>query len=383
MLTEKGCTIRRNRLWQALPEECSWALIADPRHVNYLSGFHINPISLSNGERAYLLLDKNGKTVLFFDNFASFTSAGEYFADDTVVPTWYSKKYAVDNRDHILLDALTAEVKTRVNGPGLIETEWLPSRVDRALEDLQTPSRQPGDLSLGSVIRGLRRKKESDEIALLKEIMEASKAGHRKAMEVVEPGISELEIYLEVQKAALEKLGTPGIVYGDFRAVNAETPKRGGLPTEYRLQKGDMFILDYSVVLRGYRSDNTNTISAGIPSQRQQELYDLCLRAMKAGEKILCPGLQACDLFAAVAAPLEAAAIPDIYNRHNGHGLGLAHPEPPVIVVESTDTILERDVITLEPGAYVKGTGGVRIEHNYLITAEGYETLSSHELRLH
>ena len=68
--------------------------------------------------------------------------------------------------------------------------------------------------------------------------------------------------------------------------------------------------------------------------------------------------------------------------HHAGHGLGLGHPESPIIVSDSTDVLLAGDIVTLEPGSYVEGIGGMRIEHNYLITEDGYERLSNHEIRL-
>lgn len=72
----------------------------------------------------------------------------------------------------------------------------------------------------------------------------------------------------------------------------------------------------------------------------------------------------------------------DRFGHHAGHGIGLAHPEPPVLVRDSTDTLLAGDVVTLEPGLYVPGVGGIRIEHNYLITETGYERLSQHVIAL-
>ena len=70
------------------------------------------------------------------------------------------------------------------------------------------------------------------------------------------------------------------------------------------------------------------------------------------------------------------------FPTHSGHGLGLGHPEPPYFVPESSDTLEVGDVVALEPGLYVEGTGGMRYERNYLITADGFETLSNHEIRI-
>jgi Xaa-Pro aminopeptidase len=212
--------------------------------------------------------------------------------------------------------------------------------------------------------------------------MAACAAGHARAKEVIAPGVTEMEVFLEVQKAALAAAGRPGLVYGDFRALNASQPKAGGLPTQNKLAEGDIFVLDYSVVLEGYRSDFTNGYAVGTPTAGQQRLFDLVMAAQQEGEKTLKAGVPAKAVFDAVERPLREANVADKFAHHAGHGIGLAHPEAPILVPESEDTLLAGDVITLEPGLYIEGIGGIRIEHNYLITETGYERLSQHTISL-
>jgi Xaa-Pro aminopeptidase len=171
-------------------------------------------------------------------------------------------------------------------------------------------------------------------------------------------------------------------VYGDFRATTHSAPKQGGLPTGYVLQNGDTIILDFSVMLNGYRSDFTNTLAVGTPSQEQRELFQMCKAALRLGEEKLRPGALGREIHRAVAIPFLAINNPELFPHHAGHGLGLGHPEPPIFVPESDDVVCAGDVVTLEPGAYMKGVGGVRIEHNYVITEEGFERLSHHVLEL-
>jgi Xaa-Pro aminopeptidase len=212
--------------------------------------------------------------------------------------------------------------------------------------------------------------------------MRAGEAGMVRLREIIRPGITEFEIFREVQNAALAAAGRPGLIYGDFRAANAAHPKVGGLPTHYALQPGDMFTLDYSVVLNGYRSDFTNCLTVGTPTADQQRLYDLVTAAQRSGEKVLRAGAAARDVFHAVNQPILDAGLADKFAHHAGHGIGLAHPEAPILVPDSKDVLLAGDVVTLEPGLYVEGIGGIRIEHNYLITESGYERLSNHVISL-
>jgi Xaa-Pro dipeptidase len=144
-----------------------------------------------------------------------------------------------------------------------------------------------------------------------------------------------------------------------------------------------MFILDFSVVIRNYRSDFTNTLVVGKePRPDQQRLCDLCLKAMAQGEKELRSGRSCLTVYQAVRDAFERAGMAEYFPHHAGHGLGLTHPEAPYLVREANETLLAGDVITLEPGLYVPDVGGIRIEHNYLITDKGYERLSNHTIAL-
>jgi Xaa-Pro aminopeptidase len=212
--------------------------------------------------------------------------------------------------------------------------------------------------------------------------MRAGEAGHAAARRVVRPGITELDVYLAVSEACQREAGRATIVYGDF-AVSPGPERTGGPPTDRILKQGDMLIVDFSVVLGGYRGDFTNTIVVGgNPNSEQQRLYDLCIAAMAAGERELRAG-QACrTVYDAVNDVFERADMAEFFPHHAGHGLGLTHPEAPYIVRHATETLLAGDVVTLEPGLYVPGIGGIRIEHNYLVTDAGHERLSNHVIAL-
>ena len=139
-------------------------------------------------------------------------------------------------------------------------------------------------------------------------------------------------------------------------------------------------------MLEGYRSDFTNVIAIGTPSQPQRDIFAVCQAGMAAGEKVLKAGARAADVYAAVSAPYATAKFAvqghNKLGHHAGHGIGLAHPEPPILVPQSDDVLVAGDVVTLEPGLYVDDIGGIRIEHNYAITDGGYERLSNHAIAL-
>ena len=189
----------------------------------------------------------------------------------------------------------------------------------------------------------------------------------------IRPGMTELDVYHGVSGACMKAVGHPVIVYGDF-AVSPGPERRGGGPTDRVLEPGDMFILDYSVIIQGYRSDFTNTLVVGKePTADQQRLCDLSLQAMAAGERELRAGAACLTVYDAVRGVFDKAGVADAFPHHAGHGIGLTHPEDPYFVRHATQTLLAGDVVTLEPGLYIEGVGGLRIEHNYLVTADGIE----------
>ena len=150
------------------------------------------------------------------------------------------------------------------------------------------------------------------------------------------------------------RAGRPCIVYGDF-AVSPGPERRGGPPTERVLKRGDLFILDFSVVLFGYRSDFTDTLVVDAePTIEQRRLFDLCKSAMTAGERELRSGTPCRTAYEAMFGVFAAAGMAEHFplGHHGGHGLGLSHPESPYIVRHATETFMEGDVVTLEPGLY-------------------------------
>lgn len=363
MLTPEGCRLRRERFWQRLGPwpDGDHVRLADPLHLTYLANFCVEPISLNAGFGGTLILRRDGHAKLLHDDRLKSYAAVSHVEERSQVP-WY-------------------DGQSPGKGPRQLA---LVSNVNPSGSGLHFHDR-PGDPKASAVVgtlASLRRQKDPDEIAILRQCMRATEAGHARARANVKPGMTELDVYCDIVSACLHKAGRPAIVYGDF-AVCTGPERRGGAATERVLEPGDMIILDYSVVLHGYRSDFTNTLVVGKePNADQQRLYDLCCQAMAAGEKELRAGAACLNVYGAVEGVFDKVGMAKAFGHHAGHGLGLTHPEAPFFVRHADETLLAGDVVTLEPGLYVTGVGGIRIEHNYLITETGYERLSQHDIVL-
>ncbi len=363
MLSAEGCYQRRQRFWQQLepPPEGDYLLLGDPVHLVYLANFWVDPFSLGAGFRGYLLLRRDGHAKLLHDDRLP-PSVSQAHVEERRVVSWYDgQDPGKGPRQLALLEAVN------------------PERAGLRIHD------QLGDKYAATVIHTLaqmRRQKDADEIALLRRCMLLGEAGHAWARTNVKPGMTELEVYCGVNSACMGLAGQPVIVYGDF-AVSPGPERRGGGPSQRVLESGNLFILDFSVVLHGYRCDFTNTLAVGgAPTADQQNLYRLCMAAMAAGEKELGAGAACLTVYQAVRDVFDRAGVAEHFPHHAGHGLGLTHPEAPYIVRRASETLLAGDVVTLEPGLYLAGIGGIRIEHNYLITETGFERLSNHTIAL-
>jgi Xaa-Pro aminopeptidase len=308
-----------------------------------------------------LVIHPDGRSQLFHDNrMPKSVKAG--FVDEWQAIPWYDGQSPGSGPRGLVLR-------------GALEAAGTDGRIHDSLGDPLAPQ-------IDAIASELRRRKDPDEIEQMRACMRATEAGHVWARANVKPGMSELEVYAGVCNAVYAQAGHWAVVYGDF-TVSPGSAKRGGPPTPHILQKGETFIIDYSVILGGYRSDFTNTIAVGgQPSADQKRIFDLCTQAMAAGEKQLKSGAACQTVYDAVRGVFSTAGMADNFPHHAGHGLGISHPEPPYLVRHSTETLVAGDIVTLEPGLYVDGVGGVRIENNYLITAAGYDRLSNHVISL-
>ncbi len=379
MLTEEGCRARRQRLWNETASHVEWIVISEPRHLIYFANFAPSPFVFnSQGAAGALLLGRDGSAVLVADNVQE-PFLNEAYADAKVSPLWYRCVESAGHRTELLVAATLERLQNCGGASFGYEGSACPATLIDGLR-----SARPGVrlMNVDPIIRQLRRKKDPDEVIAVRRSLTAATAALVAAMSEIRPGMTEFDAYRLVQRVAGETAGCHVLVYGDF-VSGPRCEKGGGPPSARVIGAGELVLLDYSVVIDGYRGDFCNTfVCAGRPTSRQRELYDACFAAMQAGEAQLRPGVACRDVHMAVRDKLAEHKVAEYFGHHAGHGVGLGHPEAPFIVPESSETLAAGDVVTLEPGVYLPGVAGMRYERNYLITDSGYESLSDHPIAI-
>jgi Xaa-Pro aminopeptidase len=377
MLTAAGCAARRQRLWNAAG--CDLLIVGSPEHLIYLADFYPSPFVFRTAEwGASLLIEPGRATLIADDMLGPFADAAH--VDERLTPCWYDGQTSAPERRGLLVHTVVERLKATQGRRVGVEMSTLPAGVVEGLRQVR-PDCEIVDIS--AVFRNLRRVKDADEVEALRRSIAAGEAAHAAALKHVKPGMSELDVYALVAATANETAGRPVIVYGDFASGPRCVTDRGGPPTPRRIEAGDLFLLDFSVVLDGYRGDFTNTfVVGGRATPKQRELFEACVASFTEGEGLLKAGTPAREVDAAVRRALRERGFENHFPHHVGHGIGLGHPEPPYFVPRSDDVLVAGDVVTIEPGLYVEGIGGMRFERNYLIANSGFELLSRHGIQL-
>ena len=377
MLTRQGCRQRLDQLMGAVEPDLCAVLVSDPKHVHRLVNFWPFAGTLGNDSTHHLLVTRDGRAVLLVDNWLA-AQAGKSYADEVAVCDWYRCRAPADDRIRAVQAFMLAVLRDRglIGAPLGVEMARLPAHVYAALGERTRLE------DVWGVSYGQRVQKDPDEVAMMRAAILVAETAQGVARDQVRAGMSEIELVGRMMNACTVEQGAPVVMLGDF--VSGQRTESGGGPATRRIMRdGDLLILDVFPLVNGYRGDITNTLCVGgRPAEKQARVFDVLAAAMHCGEQALSAGQVACDVYRAVQASIAEAGYGDHFWHHAGHGIGLGHPEAPFLVPESAEPLCPGHVVTLEPGIYVEGWGGMRIEHNYLITDDGFERLSGHHVGL-
>jgi Xaa-Pro aminopeptidase len=228
---------------------------------------------------------------------------------------------------------------------------------------------------LSGVVEGLRAVKDADEIALIRAAVERSSSLFRPWIKCLRPGVREAEAAARLEfmarKSGAEAMSFTTIVAGGLRSAMPH-----GVASQAALPEAGFVVLDYGIVLGGYCSDMTRTVHLGKASPKARELYNAVLEAQLSAISAVCPGVPAAQVDRAARNVLKRAKLARYFTHSTGHGVGLEIHESPRVGANVQAELRPGMVITIEPGAYIPGECGVRIEDMVLVTANGYEVLT-------
>jgi Xaa-Pro dipeptidase len=367
LLDLDACRRRQARLRERLAAVgADAAVVVAPEHVQYLTGhrwdFRVTPLAALRTDGAMLLVCPD-------------RPVEQAAADDvrTYEAKWQSTLRSVSDQ-RAAAAAVLAEWLTARPGVQRVGIEWsaCPFQITSRFEDVAWIDIEPDLLRL-------RRRKDADEIALLRRAIAASGAMAARARELVRPGVSELEVFSQLQAAAVEACDEMLTATGNDYACGV----RGGPPRDRACIAGELFILDLGPAYRGYFADISRTLAVdGRPTDEQLAACDRVCAALAIVERRGRPGVSCREIYAEVREWLSGAAVGS-WSSHLGHGIGLSVHETPRLNPHWDDVLEEGDVIAVEPALYDPRLAcGMRIENDYLVTGTGLELLSPFPLGL-
>jgi Xaa-Pro aminopeptidase len=350
MVTEIHANRRALAQQQIAAAGADAALITSPANVRYLSG-------LVSSNAAVLLpaaggLDSPAGGVLATDS--RYAEAARRDCPDIELIT--------ERQVDAALTALAAERGYRV-----LAFEAQDLTVERhaaLLAEAGTPDLVP----LGHVVEALRTVKDEDEIGLLARACALTCEAFEAALATITPGQTEREFAILLERTMVD-LGAEGLAFDSIVASGPNGAIPHHRPTARRFERGDLITVDCGARYQGYHADMTRTVALGEPAAWQREIYDLVAAAQRAGVAASVPGADVQDVDATARDMIEAAGYGGQFQHGLGHGIGLEVHEAPIMGYGRTGRLEDRVPVTVEPGVYLPGRGGVRIEDTLVVRA--------------
>ncbi|MEM2577648.1 MAG: Xaa-Pro peptidase family protein [Candidatus Bathyarchaeia archaeon] len=222
---------------------------------------------------------------------------------------------------------------------------------------------------LGEVLWSLRRIKDEEELALIRRAAALTSRGMSRALEVIRPGVREWEVAAEAEYE-MRRLGSGGVAFDTIVCSGPESAYPHGALGEREIRDGDLVIIDIGAKYHGYCADMTRTIVVGEGTQIQKHILELVREAQKVAMNQIRGGVMARDVDYAARKLIIENGYGEYFVHGLGHGIGLDVHEPPTLGPLSEDILLAGNVVTVEPGIYIPGLGGARIEDTVLVTNE-------------
>lgn len=321
-------------------------LVTAPANVRYLSGFTSpeDGVVLVTGDRAALITD--GRYTA--------QASGESRLEVVIMPSWEERL-----------------VEMVGGGRLAVESEHISLQRFERLTDLLGAEPVATEAFLSS----FRLIKTDEEIACLREAARITDEAFEKAVAVLEPGVREIEVALELERH-MRLAGSDGPGFHIIVASGTRSAMPHGVASTKVVESGDLVTLDFGAVFHGYHADMTRAVAVGPITPELKRLFDAVSEAQEAALAAVGPGRSGRDLDAIAREALAGHDLAEAFSHSLGHGTGLEIHEGPRLSHRSQDILAPGMSVTIEPGVYLPGFGGVRIEDLAVVTEGGCEVLS-------
>lgn len=226
------------------------------------------------------------------------------------------------------------------------------------------------------LVESFRQIKEPEEIERIAAAAAIADRGFDHILGYLKPGLTEADVALELE-FAMRKAGSEEMPFALIVASGPNGARPHAIPGAREIAAGDLVVLDFGARVGGYCSDMTRTVGIGEVSKEQRRLYEAVLEANEAGLAAVRSGIPCVEIDLAAREVLDRHGLGQAFTHGVGHGVGLDIHEMPTVGPRSTESVRENSVITIEPGVYVEGTAGVRIEDLVVVESPGHRRLTN------
>ena len=277
--------------------------------------------------------------------------------------------------------SLFADIKTLLKKHGVkslfIESEDITlgayARMNKALgEDIEIIS----DDTLSNCISDLRIIKSPEEIEYIAQAQKITEKAYNEVLNFIKPGVEERKIAVELEYL-MKIYGAENVSFDLITITGKKTSLPHGVPSDSVIAEGDFFTMDIGALYKGYHSDMTRTVAVKSFSGEQKEIYDIVLNAQLAALSTVKAGVKAFDVDKTARDIIKNAGYGENFGHSTGHGVGLDIHELPYVNTKGDRILAENMVITVEPGIYLEGKFGVRIEDMVLVTENGFKNFAT------
>ncbi|HOK64483.1 MAG TPA: Xaa-Pro peptidase family protein [Bacillota bacterium] len=326
-------------------------LISKPENWRYVSGF--------TGDSGVLLITAE-HSFLFTDS--RYTEQARSEAPDfTVVKTVIEEDV----------------VKNTVNELGLKRIGFEKDYVTYAMwERLRDRFEKQELVGISGWVEELRMIKTSEEVEYISRAQKIAENAFERLLPLIKVGTSEIDLALELE-FTMRKMGSEGVAFPFIVVSGPRSSLPHGQPSTRKLEPGDFVTFDFGARFQGYCSDMTRTIVIGPLDEKHKEIYEVVLAAQLTALDVIGPGVIGKEVDLAGRKVIEEAGYGEYFGHGIGHGVGLNVHERPSVGRTSEDILEPGMVITVEPGIYIEGFGGVRIEDMVVVTEEGMRNLTA------